>query len=101
MLVAFTTIELTPEWRDAYVESVREHAKVVNENDKGCIMYNVFQQVEDPTKVYVYAMWKDETAFEAHRSSAHNLAWREEIANFGDRTVRYYPCISVYPTDSE
>ena len=98
MLVAFTTIELTDEHREAYLALMREHAKTVNETDRGCVQYHTFQQVEDPNRLYVYSLWQDESSFEAHRSSSHNQKWRQDTKDLrSQESLHYYPCVSVYP----
>ena len=52
----------------------RECVRILQEHSRqepGCLMYIGHQSMENPRKFLFYERYKDETALQAHRNSAH------------------------------
>ena len=95
-----------PEYQDVFVESIQELARVSLENEPGMLHYEVMQDRADPSILYVYMIFTDQAAFEAHAKAPHNVEWREKIkpwhaAELSDFIKMHRPCALIYPPESE
>lgn len=62
-VVASWTVE--PSAMDTVVEALRT-ARVETRQDPDCIHYEIHVSLEEPDRVLVYEVYKDEAAFQAH-----------------------------------
>lgn len=53
-----------------------------HDTEPGCHRFDVHQETNDPTLFLLIEIYADEIAFEAHRSSAHYLAFREDVKDW-------------------
>ncbi len=93
-------IQIKPEHREAFMDSMLEDARGSIGNEPGCLRFDVVQDVEDANTIYLYEVYKDDAAIEAHRQAPHYLKWRETVKDwFAADTVRGR-CVTVFPPDS-
>jgi autoinducer 2-degrading protein len=64
---------------DQFRERLLRHARISQEAEPGCRRFDVHQETGDPTLFLLIETYGNEMAFEAHRSSAHYLAFREDV----------------------
>lgn len=55
---------------------VMEHSR----QDKGCILYNVHQSIENPSEFMAYMIWESEAAFNAHNKKSEMQEFKHELA---------------------
>ena len=79
MQAHIVTFQIKPEYRDAFIKEMREHARVSLETEPGCLRYDVLHDLDDPDSCHVYEVFLDEASFKAHREAPHNLEWREKV----------------------
>lgn len=53
------------------LEAIRKMVAAVEENEPGALAYIMHRSVSDPAEVYVFEIYADEPAFEAHRRTPH------------------------------
>jgi autoinducer 2-degrading protein len=67
------------------------HAQISKTAEPGCERFDVHQGRDDPTLFLLIEIYADEAAFDAHRSSAHYLAFREDVKDWVvERTWWYW-----------
>ena len=72
MYALFVKVNLKPESVDAYLAAVVEFdARGSVGNEPGCLRFDVLRDEADPTRVYLYEVYADKAAFEAHGKTAH------------------------------
>ena len=72
--------------------------------ESGNLCYNVFQDIETPTKVVFYEIWKTEADFNIHCNSEHVNNYRSKIADLieGDLVIdQYERSLAPIPTSSK
>ena len=72
--------------------------------ESGNICYNVFQDIEDPSKIIFYEIWANKAAFDAHCESKHLKLYGSTIGELvvGELTIDLYErSIAPAPTSSE
>lgn len=67
---------LQPGSRDAFVAAMRENAAASVRDEPGCIRFDVLLDRSDPDRVWLYEIYIDEAALEAHMRTPHFLASR-------------------------
>jgi (4S)-4-hydroxy-5-phosphonooxypentane-2,3-dione isomerase len=62
--------------------------KLTEESRKepGCVMYQVHRHKTEPRRFFIYELYKDDAALEAHRAAAHFLQYaKKELPKLGER----------------
>ncbi|SFA64699.1 putative quinol monooxygenase [Metapseudomonas otitidis] len=61
---------------DAFMEAMRINAAASVRDEPGCLVFDVLRDRSDPDRVWLYEVYTDEAAFEAHMQTPHFLASR-------------------------
>lgn len=62
---------------DALAALLTEQAGVVLKAEPGCVAYRLHRSTKDPDVFLFYEVYRDEAAFDAHRSAPHLGAYRQ------------------------
>lgn len=71
MLALTVHFDLHPQHVAAFRETVMVQAARSLEREPGCLQFDVCFVPEDPTKVFLYEVYKDKAAYEAHIATEH------------------------------
>lgn len=71
MYVISVTFTARPGMEQALRDTLLAHARDCLENEPGCRQFDVCADPKDPARVFIYEVYDDEAATEAHRASAH------------------------------
>ena len=100
MIALIVTIQIKPEHRSAFMESMFDDARGSNNDEPGCLRFDVLQDNEEPNRIHLYEVYQDEAAVEAHRNAPHFLKWRETVKDwFAAETTRHL-ATPVYPPEA-
>jgi (4S)-4-hydroxy-5-phosphonooxypentane-2,3-dione isomerase len=92
MFVVIVHFEAKPDKIDAFKEAIVGHATRCLEREPGCLQFDALQDPKNPARFAVYEIYKDEAAFDVHRSSPHmaetakvmpDLVAKRELSTFG------------------
>jgi (4S)-4-hydroxy-5-phosphonooxypentane-2,3-dione isomerase len=98
MIAMLIKVRIKPELRDRFLEAI-EHDAIHSEQDEpGCLRFNVLQDSEDENVYYFYEVYRDEAALEAHRQTPHYEVWRN-AADTLDGPVERTATTTVFPAD--
>src|ERR1035437_5461884 len=68
--------------RENHIEEFRErvsrHAEVTRA-EPGCLAFDVYQSTQVPSVFFLFEIYRDGRSLEAHRDSAHFLAFRRDV----------------------
>jgi len=98
-MVIFHTAHLRvrAEVAERFKARLRRHACISVTQEPGCSRFDVHQERSDPTLFLLIESYADQAAFEAHRTSPHYLAFREDVKEWVvERTWWYWD-----PLDAE
>lgn len=71
MYVVIVEFELHPEHGAAFVPLIRENARTTEETESGCRRFDVCLDPKNPAYVFLYELYDDRVAFEAHLATVH------------------------------
>ena len=100
MISIFVTVQIKPGKRDAFVTAVLDDAKGSVKDEPGCFRFDVLQDDADPNRVYLYEVYKDRAALDAHRKAPHYLKWRSTVSDWFDGDPKRIATTTVFPTDA-
>ncbi len=99
MYVLIVTLQVKPERRAQFMEAMLGDARGSNLDEPGCLRFDVLQDAEDPNRILLYEVYRDEAAFKVHQQAPHYLKWRETVRDwFASPAVRNV-CRNEYPPD--
>jgi autoinducer 2-degrading protein len=81
MLIHTAHLVCRPDVVDAFRERLERHARI-SLNEEGCRRFDVHQEARDPTLFFLYELYTDEAALEAHRNSEHYKSFRADTADW-------------------
>lgn len=101
MLTLFVELPVKSDRIDDFLRAMEENARSSVRDEPGCLRFDVSRDREDPSKVYLYEVYVDAAALDAHRTMPHYLKWRDTVKDWytGELTRRLAD--TVVPTDSE
>ena len=71
MVVLHVTVQVKPEHVAEFLEVIRYDAEHSENDEPGCLRFDVIQDKDDPNRFYFYEVYRDEAALEAHRQMPH------------------------------
>lgn len=69
---------------DAFIESVSKDGVGSTHEEQGCLRFDVYQNVNDPTELYLYEVYANPDAFEYHKGTPHIKQWVEDVKDMYD-----------------
>ena len=95
MIALLVTIDIQPEFKERFIEELLLDAKGANDDEPGCLRFDVIQDSEDPNRIHLYEVYKDDAAIAAHREAPHFVKWRDTtkdwLAKPYSRTLAFAP----------
>jgi len=94
-------VHIRPPMLAEFLEVIREDA-VHSENDEpGCLRFDVLRDNDDPLKFYFYEVYKDKAAQLAHRETAHFAKWAKFAKTGLDREAVRHATTNLHPEDAK
>ena len=104
MYVIIAPLQIKEGYREQFVTGLIENASGAVGDEPGCLRFDVIQDVNDKNRVWVYEVYKDEAAFQAHTQAPHYLkfrgasvGWREDGTLQGSGRG----AVNIWPPDNE
>jgi (4S)-4-hydroxy-5-phosphonooxypentane-2,3-dione isomerase len=82
MQVLVVDFRIKPEWVAAFAEAIVANARASVEREPGCRQFDVCRDPLDPALFFLYELYDDEAAVQAHLQSAHFLQMNELTAGW-------------------
>lgn len=80
MYVITVVFNIKPEHAEAFAAAMTENAQASLENEPGCHQFDVALAPGDPTTCFLYELYTDKAAFDAHLVAAHFKAFDAKVA---------------------
>lgn len=82
MVILHVTVQVKREHVDDYLAAVRHDAEHSESDEPGCLRFDVVQDRDDRHRFYLYEVYRDEAALEAHRQSPHFKLYAEKTSTW-------------------
>jgi (4S)-4-hydroxy-5-phosphonooxypentane-2,3-dione isomerase len=70
-------MEVRPEHREEFLAGMAANAEAAVRDEPGCLRFDVSSAAADPNRFFLYEIYADADAFEAHKASPHFAQWRQ------------------------
>jgi (4S)-4-hydroxy-5-phosphonooxypentane-2,3-dione isomerase len=81
MIVTCVYVNVKPDAVDRFInETIINHRKSVKE--PGNLRFDFIQQTDNPCSFMIYEAYESEEAARDHKSTAHYLVWRDNVADY-------------------
>ena len=99
MFSIFVTINVKPEHVAAFTEASLGDAQGSVRDEPGCYRFDINQDPEVSSRFYLYEVYRDETAFEAHLEAPHFKEWIDIAKPMFDGELESVKMKTVFPSD--
>jgi quinol monooxygenase YgiN len=76
---------IKPEFIEAFAEAITDNARASRETEPGCRQFDVCRDPADPTLFFLYELYDDAAAVDAHLQSAHFQHMNASTASWVER----------------
>ena len=77
MLAVCVDFEIDPASLAAFLPLMQKNAAESLANEVGCHQFDIMQDSENPTKIFLYELYDDAAAFETHKQASHYLEFNQ------------------------
>lgn len=82
MYVVTVTFRINPDHTDRFLEAMRENARLSLEREPGCHRFDVALGENGPETVFLYELYTDRAAFDAHLEADHFKSFDATVADW-------------------
>ena len=100
MLALWVKVRVRPDQRERFLNAIETDALGSEQDESGCLRFNVLQDSEDENTYYFYEVYANDAAVEAHRTMAHYATW-QAAGDTLDGPVEITRLDTVFPANSE
>ena len=79
MLAVCVDFEIDLASLDAFLPIMKKNTSNSLANEIGCHQFDIAQDQQNPTKVFLYELYDDAVAFESHKKESHYLELNDAI----------------------
>ena len=90
------TIEIAPGRKDQLVAALMAHRTRCLKDEPGTLHMEVLAPRDEDTKLLLYEVYRDDTAFDVHRNGPSFARWREDTAG----TIAKFSVTRCTPVES-
>src|SRR5437763_13647546 len=101
MYALFATIHIQPEHRDAFIAEMLGDARGSVGNEPGCFRFDVLQDDKDLNTIYLYEVYKDQAAMDAHVQTPHFIKWRDAVQDWYASPISAVTFSPIYPAPED
>ena len=98
MLAMWVKVRIKPEERQRFLKAIEVDALGSEQDEPGCLRFNVLRDAQDDTVYYFYEIYKDQAALDAHRAAPHYAVWRAAADTLAGPTEATR-CETVFPAN--
>ena len=98
MYVVCVTVFVKPENVNEFIEASKDNATNTR-NEPGNVRFDVLQAVDEPSKFFLYEVYRSQENFTSHQQTEHYLRWRENVADMMAEPRQGVKHYSVFPSD--
>ena len=73
MIAICVDFEIDPTNLDAFLSIIQKNASESLANEVGCYQFDILQDLQNPTKIFLYELYDDAAAFNLYKQSSHYL----------------------------
>ena len=103
MYVIIAPIQIKEGHKEEFMVAMLDDAHGSVNDEPGCLRFDVIQDAGDPNRIWLYEVYKDESAFQAHLQTPHLIKWRDTTKDWREDGPRGATrgSTNVFPRDDQ
>ena len=103
MYVIIAPIQVKEGCKEQFMEAIIEDAQGSVNDEPGCLRFDVIQDAGDPHRIWLYEVYRDEAAFQAHTQAPHFLKFRDATQDIRVEGIQGAArgSVNIWPPDAE
>lgn len=103
MYVIIAPIQIREGHKEQFMQAIIEDAKGSVNDEPGCLRFDVIQDAGDENRIWLYEVYQDEAAFQAHTQAPHFIKFRDATADIRVEGIQGAArgSVNVWPHDAE
>ena len=77
MYIVIALVQVKPEHKTELIDGYLDNAPGFFNDEPGCLRFDVIQDAGDPNRIWLYEVFKDESAYKEHLESPQVIKWLE------------------------
>lgn len=98
MYIVCVTVFVKPGQEDSFIRAIEKNHRG-SLGEPGCLRFDVLRAEDDPSRFFLYEVYRDKDAFAAHQKTEHYLTWRQEVADWMAQPRQGVKHVSLFPSD--
>ena len=82
MYVILAPIQIKEGFKESFIEAMIADAEGSMSNESGCLRFDVIQDSENANRIWLYEVYENENAFQAHTQAPHFKKWAETVKDW-------------------
>ena len=101
MYVVCVQVHVKPEHVDDFIRATRDNHENTRKLEPGNLRWDCLQAEDDPTRFFLYEVYRTKEDFPAHQQMPHYLTWKETVADWMAEPRVGTRYLNVYPADDQ
>lgn len=101
MYALVVTIQVQPAHLEEFIKASLEDAKGSIQNEPNCLRFDILQDLEDPNRIHLYEVYREEADHLSHREQPHYIKWRDATQDWREGEPIRRRSNTVFPADSD
>src|SRR5215468_8517612 len=98
MYIVCVSVHVKPEHIDEFIQATRANHEGTRK-EPGNLRFDVLQAEEDPSRFFLYEVYKTAEDFPKHHATTHYQKWREIVAPWMAEPRVGVKHVNIYPSD--
>jgi (4S)-4-hydroxy-5-phosphonooxypentane-2,3-dione isomerase len=99
MYVVCVQVKVKPEHVDDFIRVTRANYDGTRGTEAGNVRWDFSQAEDDPTRFFIYEVYRTKADFPAHQQTEHYLKWKDTVADWMAEPRVGTKYINLYPSD--
>lgn len=101
MHVLVVTIDIQPDRIADFLKAMRADAVGSVTREPGCLRFDIIQDEQKPSRIYLYEVYANKDAFDAHLKTPHFLTWQDAVKNWFASPPVVGAGPNIFPPDTD
>ncbi len=101
MYAVCVTVHVKAEQAQVFIEATLENARQSRLTEPGNVRFDVLQAETEPTRFFLYEVYREKEDFARHQQTPHYLRWKETVAPWMAVPRQGVRHLSLFPSDPQ
>ncbi len=101
MYAVCVTVHVKADNVQAFIEATLENARQSRLSEAGNVRFDVLQSETEPTRFFLYEVYREKEDFARHQQTPHYIQWKESVAPWMAVPRQGVRHLSLFPSNPD